>query len=123
MSRKPKPDAAPYLRRVFGIPLNVKILPANDLYRLEFAVAIVNFIGREKPDKTAMADFIQTYSAENNVSTSFCYKIKARLEELTIIRFEYEWGWYRYNHERYKRDLKALNQFKAQVSEWEKPIC
>ena len=47
MPRKPSPDAAPYLRRVLGIPLNERILPANDLYRLEFAVAIVNFIGTE----------------------------------------------------------------------------
>jgi hypothetical protein len=61
-------------------------------------------------------------TAENNVSTSFCYKMKTRLEELTIIRFDHNWGWYSYNHERYKRDLKALKQFKAQVSEWEKPI-
>ena len=122
MSRKPKPDATPYLRRILGIPLNERILPANDLYRLEFAVAIVNFIGREKPVKKAMADFIKKYAVENNVSTSFCYKIKARLEKLTIIRFEHDWGWYSYNHERYKRDLKALNQFKAQVSEWQKPI-
>jgi hypothetical protein len=85
---------------------------------LEFAVAIVNFVGKEKPVKKAMADFIKEYAAENGVSTSFCYKVKARLEELTIIRFNHNWNWYSYNHERYKRDLKALNQFKAQVSEW-----
>jgi len=120
MPRKPSPDAAPYLRRVLGIPLNVKILPANDLYRLEFAVEIVNFVGREKPVKKAMAEFIKEYAQENGVSTSFCYKIKARLEELTLIRFDHHWGWYSYNHERYKRDLKALNKFKAQVKEWKK---
>jgi hypothetical protein len=118
MPRKASPDAAPYLRRVLGIPLNVKILPANDLYRLEFAVAIVNFIGREKPKKTAMADFIRTYAQENGVSTSFCYKVKARLEKLTLIKFDSYWNWYTYNENRYKDDLKALNQFKAQVNEW-----
>ena len=123
MPRKPKPDAAPYLRRVLGIPLNVKILPVNDLYRLEFAVALINFVGKEKPVKKGMADFIKEYVAENSVSTSFCYKVKARLEELTIIRFDHDWGWYTYNHERYKRDLKALRQFKSQVREWEKPVC
>lgn len=96
----------------------MKILPANDLYRLEFATALVNFVGRENPVKKAMADFIKEYATENNVSISFCYKIKARLEELTLIKFDHTWGWYAYNHNRYKRDLKALHQFKAQAEEW-----
>jgi hypothetical protein len=122
MPRKASPNAAPYLRRVLGIPLNVRILPANDLYRLEFATALVNFVGKERPKKTAMAEFIQTYARENGVSTSFCYKIRAKLIMLTIIKFDPYSNEYAYNENRFKRDLKALNQFKTQVEKWRKDV-
>ncbi|MCK4823812.1 hypothetical protein KA005_49115 [bacterium] len=70
--------------------------------------------------KSAMSGFIKQFAKNNGVSQSFCYKVKARLENLTILKWDDYWGEYRYNPERYKRDLKALRQFKAQIKDWSK---
>jgi len=57
---------------------------------------------------------------EHSLSRSFCYKLKAKLEELTIIKWDDYWQEYKLNMERYKRDLKSLGRFKEQVKEWQR---
>ncbi len=120
MPRKPKPDLAPYLRLILGIPINKKILPTEDQTRLDLATAIVTFVTGSIPRKDRMSTFLKDYAETNTLSKSYCYKIKARLEELKIIKFDNYWQEYRLNIERWKRDLKALRQFKAKVDKLNK---
>ena len=86
--------------------------------RLEVAVAIIAFIAKGMPRKSAMSSFIQEYIRKNGVSRSLCYKVKLCLEELTIIKWDEYWREYRINMERWKRDKKALNRFDSQIKEW-----
>lgn len=118
MPRTPTPDLAPYLRLILGLPMNKKMLSGIDQNRLDLAVALVSFIAKTTPRKTAMAGFIKEYASDNAVSTSFCYKVKTALQDLTIIKWDDYWSEYRLNMERYKRDRKALRSFKAQVKAW-----
>ena len=115
MTRKPKPDPQPYLRLILGIAMNKRQLQTHEMDRLDFSVAITEFIATKSPKRFEMAAFLKEYMSENGVKRSFCYKIKARLEDLTLIKFDHYWGKYRLNMERWKRDKKALDSFKAQV--------
>ena len=121
MPRRPSPDAEPYLRLILGISMNKRILSIDEQNRLSFVVALLKFLVTETAGKPAMSIFIKKCETENNVSRSFCYKVKARLEKLTIIKWDDYWQEYRYNPERLKRDLKTLRQFKAQIRAWDKP--
>jgi hypothetical protein len=119
MPRKPTPDLAPYLRLIFGLPMNKKMLSGIDQNRLDLAVALISFIAKYTPRKTAMAGFIREYASDNAVSKSFCYKIKTRLQDLTVIKWDDHWQEYQLNMERYKRDRKALRGFKGQIKKWQ----
>ena len=118
MPRKPSPDPVPYLRLILGISMNKRHLSIDEMNRLDFATAIVRFVSIETARKPAMAAFINKFMAKNGVSKSFCYNIKAKLEELTILKWDDYWQEYRLNMERWKRDKKALDAFKAQVKVW-----
>ncbi len=107
-----------YLRLILGISLNKRILSIDEQNRLGLAEKLVAFVGKNMPRKQSMSGFIREYASENGVSQSFCYKVKAKLEYLTIIKFDQYWEEYRLNMERYKRDKKALSAFKRQVDEW-----
>ena len=119
MPRTPTPDPAPYLRLILGISMNKRMLSVEEQNRLDLAVALISFITRMSPRKTAMADFIREYAGNNAVSKSFCYKIKTTLQNLTIIKWDDYWYEYRLNMERYKRDGKALRGFKGQIMKWQ----
>ena len=121
MPRRPSPDAASYLRLILSISINKRILSIDEQNRLSFAVALLKFVLTETAGKSGMSNFIKKYETGNNVSRSFCYKVKARLEDLTVIKWDDYWQEYRYNPERLKRDLKTLRQFKAQIRAWDKP--
>jgi hypothetical protein len=118
MPRKTSPDPYPYLRLIFGISMRKRILSTDEQMRLGVAVAIIAFIAKGMPRKSAMSSFIQEYTRKNGVSRSLCYKVKLRLEELTIIKWDEYWREYRINMERWKRDKKALNRFDSQIKEW-----
>jgi protein tyrosine phosphatase len=120
MPRQPSPKPAPYLRLILGISVSKKILSVEEQSRLDLAVAMVKFVAKQSPRKEAMASFIQEYMREHNASRSYCYKIVAKLKELTIIKWDTYWQEYRLNMERWKRDLKALRQFKAQIQNWDR---
>jgi hypothetical protein len=120
MPRRPSPDAESYLRLILGISMNKRILSIDEQSRLSFALALLKFVSTGIAGKPAMSIFIKKYGTENKVSRSFCYKVKARLEKLTIIKWDDYWQEYRYNSERLKRDQKALRQFKAQIRAWNK---
>jgi hypothetical protein len=90
-----------------------------DQNRLDLAGALISFLTKISPRKSAMADFIREYQTNNGVSKSFCYKVKTTLQDLTLIKWDEYWKEYRLNMERYKRDRKALRGFKAQVKVWE----
>ena len=98
--------------------MNKRLLSADEMNRLDFATAIVRFVSTETARKPAMAAFIKKFMAENGVSRQVCYKIKAKLEALTILKWDDYWQEYRLNMERWKRDKKALDTFKAQVKVW-----
>ena len=118
MPRRPKPGPEPYLRLILGISMNKRQLTTHEMDRLAFAVSITEFVVTKSPKRSEMAAFLKEYMSENGVKRSFCYKIKAKLEDLTLIKFDHYWGEYRLNMERWKRDKKALDSFKAQVGVW-----
>ena len=118
MARRPSPDPVPYLRLILGISMNKRHLTADEHNRLEFATELIKFITMQTARKPAMAEFIRKFAQDNAVSKSFCYNIKAKLEELTILKWDDYWREYRLNMERWKRDNKALDAFKEQVRAW-----
>ena len=120
MTRNPKPDPVPYLRLILGMPTDKKILSIHNQNRLDLAVELVTFISKHSPRKPAMAAFLNNYIKDYGLSRSLCYKVKARLEQLTIIRWDDYWREYRLNMERWKRDRKALRAFKTQIKAWTK---
>ena len=108
-----------YLRLILGISMNKRMLSVEEQNRLDLAVALISFIAKYTPRKTAMAGFIREYASDNAVSKSFCYKIKTRLQDLTVIKWDDHWQEYQLNMERYKRDRKALRGFKGQIKKWQ----
>ena len=119
MPRTPTPDPATYLRLILGISMNKRMLSVEEQTRLDLAIALVSFVAKLSPRKSAMANFIREYQASNGVSKSFCYKIKTTLQNLTLIKWDDYWNEYRLNMERYKRDRKALRGFKGQIKKWQ----
>lgn len=123
MPRRPKPDPEPYLRLILGVSMNKRQLTTYEMDRLSLAVAITGFIATKSPTRREMSAFIKKYASENGVTPSFCYKIKAKLEELTLIKFDDHWHEYRLNMERWKRDKKALASFKEQTRAWLRKVA
>ena len=91
--------------------MNQRMLSVDDQNRLDLAIAMVSFVVKLSPRKPPMADFIRKYAGNNAVSKSFCYKIKIRLQDLTVIKWDDHWQEYQLNMERYKRDSKDTTWF------------
>ncbi len=119
MPRKPSPDAVPYLRLILGISMGKRLLSVEEQNRLDFSEALIEFIIKSNPRKAAMSAFIKEYMNNKGAKQSWCYKVKKKLQEITIIKWDEHWQEYRYNPERWKRDVKAMKQFKAQVGVWD----
>lgn len=118
MTRKPKPDIAPYLRLLLGPAYQGRMMSGQARMRLWFAEAVVKFVIESSPDGSAMAVFIRTYATENGVSRSFCYKVLAVLRQTTLVKWDEYWSEYRINMERWKRDRKALQGFRGYLANY-----
>jgi len=120
--RKSKPDPEPYLRLIMGISMNKRLLAADESNRLDFAVALIEYI--VTGDRETLTPVIDQFREENGVSRSFCYKVRLKLQELNIIGkqgdpFTHKMV-YIVNMNRYESDLKALYAFKAQAKVWKR---
>ena len=117
MPRKPKPNAAEYLRRVLNIPIT-RPMTGHEIQRLDFAEALLVFIIKGRITRKEMAVFIKSYAQDNGILPKVCYTALKKLKDQTIIKYDDFYKTYHYNHERYKRDHKALAAFQRQVRAW-----
>jgi len=86
MPRKPKPNAAEYLRRVLNIPIT-RPMTGHEIQRLDFAKAVLEFIIKEQPEKKrtrdceGMGGFINGYAQEHGILPKVCYTVLKILKE------------------------------------------
>jgi hypothetical protein len=120
MSRKPKPNAAEYLRRVLNIPIT-RPMTGHEIQRLDFSKAVLEFIIKKQPSKKrtkeceGMGEFINNYAQANGILPKVCYTVLKILKDRTIVHLDEA---YTYNRHRYHRDLTALKAFHEQVKVW-----
>jgi len=117
MSRKPKPDATEYLRRLLNIPVT-RPMTGHEIQRLDFAKAVLEFIIKDLPTRNQMSEFIQSYARGNGMLPKVCYSILKALQAQTVARYNEDFKVYRYNRHSYHRDLTALKAFHEQVKVW-----
>ena len=119
MTRKPKPNATKYLRRVLGIPLH-RSMTGPEVQRIDFAATVLEFIIKHHPKHEDMGKFIRQYN--DGISKKTCYDILRNLQKHTMIHiYKSITGKeeYLYNENRYKEDLKAIRAFRQQVQVWD----
>jgi len=114
MTRKPKPNATEYLRRVLNIPIT-RTMTGHEIQRLDFAKAVLELMIKDPPSRKQMSEFIRSYT---EISDKVCYTILQNLKTQTIIKYDEFYKTYHYNRERYKRDHKALAAFQSQIRKW-----
>ena len=117
MTRKPKPNATEYLRRVLNIPTN-RTITGHEIQRLDFARDVLEFIVKDPPIRKQMSEFIKSYAKDNGMLPKVCYSILKALKDQTIVRYDEDFKTYSYNRHRYHRDLTALKAFHEQVKTW-----
>jgi len=100
MTRKPKPNASEYLRRVLNIPIT-RPMTGHEIQRLDFAEALLVFIIKGRITRKEMAAFIKSYAWDNGMLPKVCYNVLKTLKDQTIIKYD----------DFYKVDGTPLNNF------------
>ena len=107
MTRKPKPNATEYLRRLLNIPIT-RTMTGHEIQRLDFAKAVLELIIKDLPIRKQMSEFIKSYARDNGMLPKVCYTILKALKDQTVVWYDEDFKTYSYIRTQWRKVLCLL---------------